>query len=96
MIFRSLLGDHVDTPQTGVGVTSREGHVGIGEIVAGDNMAELRAEQRGSTKSSIPVAKDTGHDKHWPVIRTSPSYPLNSDSEIYRRHGIVSDTNLSA
>ena len=90
----SLLGHEVDTPQTSVRVRRGEGHEAVGEVVGRDDVAQLATQLRGGTQRSIPVTHDAGKDHHGEVVGRLPSDTFNGDSDVERRHGVVSDSDF--
>lgn len=86
-----VFGNEIDTPETGVRVGSRKGHVRVGKVVAGDDMGQPAAQQGARAQGPIPVTKDTLHDEHGPVVGRLPSDTLDGDGEVDGVHRVVSD-----
>lgn len=68
--------------------------VRVGEVVGGNDVAELGAEQWRGTETTVPVSEDGGHDEHWPVVWASPSDGFDSKGNVERVHGVVTDSDL--
>jgi hypothetical protein len=92
----SLLGGHVDSPETSVRVRRREAHKAVGQVVARDDVRQLGAQQRARTQTSVPVAHDAAHDHHREVVGRLPSDTFNGDGKVQGRHGVVSDPDLGS
>ena len=63
-IFRN----EVDSPEAGIRVGGREGHVRVGEVMFRNDVRETRGQERCRTECTVPVAKDGLHDEHGIVV----------------------------
>ena len=90
----SLLGGHVDSPETSVRVRRREAHKAVGQVVARDDVRQLGAQQRARTQTSVPVAHDAAHDHHGEVVGRLPTDTLDGDGKVQCGGGVVTDSDL--
>lgn len=91
-----LVGDEVDTPETGVRVGGREGHEGLGEIVLVHKGREARAEVGSVAHGAVPVANDGLGDESGEVVGRLPRDTLDGNGNVGGVHGVVTETDLRA
>lgn len=89
-----VLADHVDAPQTRVRVRSGEGHITVGEVVLGDDVAQRGGKERAGSQRAIPVAEDGLQDEHGEVVGRAPPDAFDGNSKVGGGHSIVTNADL--
>ncbi len=92
--LQEVLGNHVDTPETGVRVRGGEVHERVGEVVGRNNVRETRRKQRAGAERSVPVTHDTLEDKHGEVVGRLPRNTLDGEGKVAGGRGVVTDTDF--
>jgi len=89
-----VLGDEVDTEETGVSVGGVEGHERVGQLVLVNNARQSGGGVGRGSEGAVPGANNGLHHEHGIVIGGGPTASLNSDGNVSLGHGVVLKTDL--
>lgn len=75
-------------------VAGGEAHEAVGQIVVGDERAELAAKVVGVAHGAVPVANDGLGDKGSEVVLVVPAHTLDGNGDVGRALGVIPDPDL--
>jgi hypothetical protein len=89
-----VVGDHVSSPESGVGVGGAEAHERVGKVVLVEHGRELGSQVGSVTKGTVEVTDDGLGNEGGEVVGVLPADTLNSDGDVGGGDGVVTHANL--